>query len=114
MQQAFAHTYREWATCMDRFYFRGKRGTFLRSSPLYGLYDDDLKAVIQCFADIDTDERKEAHIRAERIKKDADLAVEALFMGTDNVWKTFFGACEAIVDDTKECGCGTVSCYCGK
>lgn len=113
IKKAFDETCRSWAKRLDRYYYPGKRGTFLRTCPLYEISEDDWDGVMEMQYDIGREKRQEVIVRAAKIERDASLAALAVSDRIDEVWKTCWH-CKATASDSKLCSSCSVARYCSK
>lgn len=111
LQTVFESTCRAWSKRLDRKYFHGKTGAFLRSCRIYGLSQQ--KHIFKERYETDTENYRKHRIRAKKVKQDARRAALVFQSGADEVWSHCW-QCGEKVADLKVCSRCSVARYCGR
>lgn len=112
-RRSYKETCRTWEKRLDHFYFNGRRGSFLRQCPLYGLSVEGWNEVMRFTSEVGSENRKEAELEEERVWRDTRLAAETISTGRNEIHKTCW-KCGKVTSKIIVCKNCSVARCCGK
>lgn len=113
LQKIFESTCRAWSTQLDRTYFNGETGAFLRSCLLYGLSQEQWETLFKEDHDSAVENERKTSRQASKVQEGARRAAYAVAIGADEVWNNCWQCGKHSAKDLKVCSRCSVARYCG-